>query len=503
MILALLVITPAIVACKDSSNDQNYGADDVETEYSGEEEADADPLIPVINEYIADLAADYNFKGTTFSWIGPAGWQAPAADEETGNTTDDAMYFRQRELEEKFGLTWNNIRARASGAGDTTSPTVDMIRQDVMAGTGAYDAAYAANMHTQQLLINNTLMNLTDFTTMDLEREWWPQDLYESFSIGGELYFLTGPIVTKFYQDAMCFVFNKQVALDYNISGLYDLARNREWTFDKMLEIASVIPPNNNGSGAYRYAGIDGVTVAIAHGYTLTDFDDNGNPFIPESPSAAFVDLADKYSRIFSDDAITVNTKGRFTGNYENFEEKYGYGSNWDLFTDDKILFLMLDSAGVAFLRTLEVNFGVLPVPMGYDTQDEYISYSASSSNNVFVPKTSKNPQMVDVILEAMAALGYKYFKPTYYDNMLKSRSVKDYESKEMLDIIFSTKKYEIANIIDKGANLNGDGELVTFIEGIIEETSDGFVSRYFIKSKIINANIKQILANIEADVTD
>lgn len=502
LILVILMIAPAMVACKDDGDAKDKTVVDYgDTDETGgiEDEEEEDPLMTVIDKHVDEIASEFSFKGSTFTWIGPDGWEAPAEDEETGDAEDDAMYFRQRAIEDAFGIEWINNRAPTSGDGYDSSPTVDMINQDVMAGTGAYDAGYGGNLHTQQLLINNSLMNLTNFTTMDLGREWWQQDLQGSLSIGGELYFLKGPIVSSYYQDAKCMVFNKQVAEDYGIENLYDLVRNDEWTFDKMLEVANAIPTNANGSGAYRFSGIHGIAVLVAHGYSFTEFDDMGNPYITDSIPQNVVDIADKYSVIFGDDTQTVNTKWLTTSPGENFEEKYGY-ENWDeMFADSKILFQMLDTSGVAHLRTLDVNFGVLPIPKGYDDMENYMSYG--SGNSVFVPKSAKNSQMVDVVLETMAALGYKYFKPTFYDNMLKSRSVKDFESKEMLDIIFATKKYDIVAIVDKGATINKDGEIVSLFKGAIEESSKGLVSRFFLKSKIVNANMKLILGNIEEDI--
>ena len=300
----------------------------------------------------------------------------------------------------------------------------------------------------------------------------------------------------------MSIVFNKQVAEDYGIDGLYDLVKDGEWTFDKMLEVASAIPENANGSGAYRFADPDGVSTVLAHGYTLTEFDENGNPRVPDSLSQGVVDLADKYSRIYADDTQTVNLKGRGSGKSEKIEEKYGYDNIQSMFADGKILFLFIPTDEAAWLRNKDVNFGFLPMPKGSADQEDYISYGAArSAFNVFVPKSAKNAQMTDVIFEAMAALGYKYFKSTCYDNMLKSRSVKDFESKDMLDIIFATKKYDIINVVDKGASTSSDGEIVTLYNTAIEETSGSFVSRYFITSKVVNGNIKNILANIAADV--
>ncbi|MBR4933523.1 MAG: hypothetical protein IKZ03_03610 [Clostridia bacterium] len=502
LLLVILMVVPAIVSCGDSGeepkNTINY-----DTEAGGEdEETEEDPLIAEIDEHMGELSSLFSFKGKTFTWLGPS-WQAPEKDEETGDAEDDAMYFRQRDIEDMFGLEWVNNKAEMV-VDDGDSATIELIKQDVMAGTGAYDASYAGNMHTQQLLINDCLMNLTDFSTVDLDGEWWQQDLKGTLSIGGELYFLQGSIVSSYYQDAQCIVFNKDVAEDYGIEGLYDLARDGEWTFDKMIELANTVPENANGAGAYRYSGIHGYTVVHAHGYSITEFDEAGNPYVPDTVPQTIVDIADKYSVIFGDESQTAHTKWYSTTNYETFEEKYGYKNDAEMFADGKILFLMTNTGGGAELRTHDVNFGFLPIPKGSDAQEDYISYVEPwSAVNVFVPKSAKDPQMTDIILEAMGALGYKYFKSTCYDNMLKSRTVKDMESKEMLDIIFNTKRYDIINIVDKGASVYGDGELMNWLNGSVQETSAGMVSKYFIKSKIVNSNIKTILGNIQADINN
>lgn len=501
LLLVLVMIVPAIVACNDSDDD-TANSINYDTEEGAEYDEEEDPLIAEVDERINDLASQYNFNGETFTWIGPNGWEAPDEDEETGDAVSDAKYYRQLEIEEAFGLEWVNNKAEMVGAEDGASPAIELIKQDVLAGTGAYNVGYGHSMHTQVLLINDCLMNVTDFTAVDLDREWWYSGMRDNLSIGGELYFLTGPIVTAYYMDTMSVVYNKQVAEDYGIDGLYDIVKSGEWTFDKMMEVASALPDNSNGSGAYRFADADGVSIAIAHGYTVTQFDEDGNPFVPDALEQGIVDLADKYSRIFSDDTQSVNTKGSGTSNSENFQEKYGYEGKREMFADGKILFLFIPTDEAAYLRNMDVDFGFLPVPKGSADQEDYICYGTSrSAFNVFVPKSAKNVQMTDVVLEAMGALGYKYFKSTCYDNMLKSRSVKDFESKDMLDIIFETKKYDIINIVDNGASTSGDGDMVTLYNRCIVEDSSTFVSRYFLTSKIVNGNIKSILSNIEADL--
>ena len=105
---------------------------------------------------------------------------------------------------------------------------------------------------------------------------------------------------------------------------------------------------------------------------------------------------------------------------------------------------------------------------------------------------------MTGVIVESLAALGYKYFKPAYYDILLKGRSVHDIESKPMIDIIFSSKKYDVINMLDVGGSNNNLGRFVTLTMGALTESNENIASRYMLVSKQVTQNINRILSNIE-----
>ena len=380
------------------------------------------------------------------------------------------------------------------------SPTVDAVVEDVMAGTGAFNAGYGMeNPVTHPLMAQNMLTDLSELEVVDFDRPWWPSSLRESYTIGSAMYLLNGPIVTFYYQDAACVIFNKTVADEYNIPDLYSIVKNGEWTFDEMFKIAQNVPENQNGTGAYRYGEPDGIAILVAHGINIIKFDEVGKPFVEESLTKELSDLSDKFSVVFSDDTQTVNVKGLLTGNYENWEEKYGYSSCSEMFADDRMLFMFIPTDEAAWLRIKEVEFGILPMPKGSVEQENYVSYaSRDSTHEVFVPKSGADLELTDVILESMAALGRKYFKPVFYDNILKSRSTYDKQSQEMVDIIFETKKYDMVALLDKGGGVNGDGAYTKLVCAAITETNSGLASRFKMQGKNVNRHIEQLLASID-----
>lgn len=505
LMLVLLMIVPLVVSCGKNDKDQNddgnrpnYDTDNAIQEDDPDAEKNAE-----IDEYIDELALAHKFNGKSFTYIGGGG-QAPdpESDGETGDVEKDAFYFRSRDIEDKFGLDWTDyIPEQVEGGGHAV---VDAVNQAVLAGSKDYDAGYGTPVAVAgPLFRKDSLADVSEYTVIDFEREWWPDSLLDNYHIAGAYYFLNGPIVSSNYVDTHCVIFNKQVADDYGIEDLYELVRNDEWTYDKLFEVAQAIPENSSGAGAYRYMRPHGIATLMACGYELTKFNDDGSPYVADALPAELSDLADKFSPIFSDDTQTVHTKGvRNYASAETFSEKYdGYESADEMFDDDKALFSFVTTGDAAELRKLEVDFGILPLPKGSATQEDYISYVEPwAAYNVFVPKTTKDAAVTDVVLEAMAALGERYIKPALYDTILKGRSVKDFESKDMLDIIFQTKKYDIIDFISPDGDTNTDGTFVKIHKEAIQESSGNLASGYFLQAKLVNNNIKKILAGINAN---
>ena len=235
----------------------------------------------------------------------------------------------------------------------------------------------------------------------------------------------------------------------------------------------------------------------------MTEYDEYGYPYVDESVSRGVYDLAEKFSQIYGDEAICASSKGDYGGFTERewCINKYGYEDYSEMFAKGNFLFYFLTTGEAAWLRVYDVEFGILPIPKGDASQPNYISGTGTwGASNVFVPKSAKDIEMTDVMLEALASLGYKYIKPAYYDMILKSRSTYDYDSKGMIDIIFETKRYDIIDFVAIGGSINMDSDFVRIVRGAIDENASSFVSRYKMQAKTVNKNINRIRKMVERD---
>lgn len=490
-ILVICMTVPLLASCgKGDENNEGAGTQaqsgsaSIYDNLSEEDQA----MAKKVDSYIDGLAAENDFNGKTFTWIGLGA--APEVEEETGDLVEDAQYYRIRHIEEAFGINFVNAEVPANEAGAVHSVT-RLVTQDVMAGSGAYNAASGTTVYVCQPLFNQDLLaDISDYTTLDLTQPWWTASLRDTYQIAGSTYFLTGPIVESYFVDSFCVMFNRDVADNYNVGDLYSLVKNNEWTFDKMFEISELVPSNENGTGAYRFNGVAGTVLMVACDIPITQFDAQGNPYVPTELSKELSDLADKFSSVFGNGAITA-----FTRENEDFTEKYGVDGAEDLFVDDNLLFYINCTSDAAGLRTKDVDFGILPMPKKDQDQENYISYiEPGGAIHVVVPKSTSDPKVTDVILESMAALGLRYLKPAVYDNLLKSRSTYDSGSQEMIDIVFASKRYDLINMLAK------DLSYVKVLSDGIGLSSTGFASKYKMQGKITNNYIQAVLAERAKD---
>lgn len=492
LLLAVIMLSAALASCS--------GTSDAERESASSGAVSTDPEILEIDGYVDGLAAQSNFNGATFTYVGEGGQNAEH-EEETGNIENDALYKRQRELEEKFGITWQSKKVNGYSDEGTVNAAA-FVKEAVMSGLKDYDLVYGNPITVGAVLfVENCLVDVSEFGTIDLDNEWWNPSLRDKYSFAGKLYFLTGSIVTSYFNDPSCLLFNKDVAENFNIEEPYDLVKSGEWTFDRMFELASAIPLNTNGNGVYRYGKPNGLAILFANGGTITYFDDDGIPYIPTSLPVELSDIADKFSAVMGDNSQCAHEKNlnSMGGTQESFPKKYGYKNEAEMFVDQRILFLFATTGYASRLREKETEFGILPVPKKDTSQDRYYSYGDNwSSLFVYVPRCARDIEMTDVITEAMAALGHKYIKPAYYEKILKGRSTYDAASREMIDIVFESKVYDMADMYGDG-NINTPGLFISSIKYAIDDDSSSFATDYFVYGRTANIQIKNLLKQIES----
>ena len=158
--------------------------------------------------------------------------------------------------------------------------------------------------------------------------------------------------------------------------------------------------------------------------------------------------------------------------------------TSFAIFYEGRALFRPSAFSATTKLRKLsEIEFGVLPYPLMDSTQTEYFSYcSTGATAGIAIPISAKDPEYSAYMIEAYSAWAKNYLTKAYYEVNLRYKDLRDDESEEMLDIIFSNIVY------DMGLCYNFGG-LATMMKELCMANSTDVVST--IEGKVDQAQTK------------
>jgi len=368
-------------------------------------------------------------------------WDDFTAEEETGDTINDAIYKRNVYVEDKYNIKINVIEAPAAD-GMERSAAQKMLKNSVQANDNAYDAALLSGYGTCQLASGGFLMDMNNMPPLDLTKPWWDQKANRDLMIKDKMFYTAGDIsnVTNYATYAM--LFNKQLVQEYGLEDPYALVRNGEWTYTKMIEMASQISGDLNGDGIYDFEDLYGALV----------WDDTMMGIVNS--------IGEKCAVVNQNGEIVLSLNNERVLKVFNLYTDYVYDKtkaltyqrqDWDgskstnMFSNNQALFWIQIMELVIRMRAQEVNFGVLPYPKLDSVQENYYSTVGSwHSGFVCVPIGQEDASRTGAVLEALAAESKYTLRPAFYDISLKGKMVRDEESEEMLDLIFDSKIYDL-----------------------------------------------------------
>ena len=413
-------------------------------------------------------------------------------NEEQPDSVDEAKKRVIETVEEKF-----NCRITGDLVHDRGLPNT--VRNQAESGLVEYDIFFDSISSTTGLASDGLLTDLHSITTIDLSAPWWDQNAVQDLSIANKLYFVNGDINTYDNQGTWCMLFNKTLKNKLGIEeNFYELVRSDEWNFDKFMEICSRpgITAEKNGDGvldekdqwAFGTEAYNIYVHLVSGGLKIAEKDVNDLPYltISKSPEATYTQLAKVLNFYNRHDIVMV-------ANFSNYTNK-GFTNVWEAtvhkaFIEGRELFYMCGLINAASFRVMEDEFGILPIPKLYPGQEEYHhTVSQGNSTVMYIPECVENKEQVGTVVSALSEESRKYVTPAYYDVQLKYRDTRDNESGEMLDLIFSSRTFDVGAAYNWGGIL---GQYYSEDEGTI-------VSRFDALLPVAEAALEETLQTIE-----
>ena len=421
-VLFVLSLLPIFVSCAKNITEKN----------APEEKTDVyDAPSDVEEDAYADNLAEQDFGGSPFRIAAQdAPWLYVLYDvpEETGEVINDAVYKRNRKIEERFNVEIVQNLVDVSPGG--------VVRKNAKAGIAAYELYLPVDRDALTFGADGIIYRLSDIPNVDIARPYYSQLLNRCLTIGGDLYFAYGSFNLSVYDYTHLLLFNKKMVKDLGLVSPYDFVESGNWTYDKYAEMAKAAVKDADGNGIMDANDIYGLVSQdkqvlpcfwIAAGVQSISKSSEDIPqftLIGDEKFAAVID------RIFS---ITYDNDSWYRGN--------GGGN----LADGHTLFFDCNTKGVGDLRGLETDFGILPYPKYTAEQERYYS-RVEGGNPGVVSIAATNLEMIGTIFEALNAESAKTVIPAYYDVALKAKYARDEESAGMLDLIFDSRIYDLGD---------------------------------------------------------
>ena len=166
------------------------------------------------------------------------------AEEETGDTMNDAIYKRNRYIEEKYNVILQQLEIPDWG------PLENTFKQSVMAGTDDFDICVQIDRYAFSLAINGYVLPADKLPHVDLTKPWYMHDVMESMKIGGKYYIVESNENLSLYQCTDVLFFNKQIVADLELENPYSLVNTGAWTYDKFFDLCRAATNDMDGDGA-------------------------------------------------------------------------------------------------------------------------------------------------------------------------------------------------------------------------------------------------------------
>jgi len=432
LLSTMLMSTVMFSACgnqtdkpSDNSEDTAYSSGDISVGTSATEaETELTPDLP-----------DEDYEGYTFTFLNgnTANWMTTfvvTSEAENGEAVNDAIYKRNRKTEEAFNVTIAEI---------SSSDILSDSRKYIQAGDTSFDVVLSNKV--VELIVENLTIDFSELSYVNIEAPWWLTKSMTDLSIGGKIFTGLSMFDTTHYDSTRPVMFNKQLIQSYSLESPYELVNNNKWTLDKFHEMGLAVAKDLDGDGEWTgkdqyglttYTGMFACTVPAGVGamLTLPKNEDDIPYFGLNTPY--YIERLTKVTELYN------SGEG-----FNNPEGNPGNNGGVDVFKEGRALFYIEGFGNVQKLRQMDMDFGILPAPKYNEAQEDFVSHGGYPYFTM-IPKTNTELDRTGILLESLAYESMQTVKPAFYEINLKGKISRDNDSEAMLDIIFSTLKYDM-----------------------------------------------------------
>ncbi len=354
-------------------------------------------------------------------------------EEANGDVLSDAVYARNREVEEQLNITIVHKTEPNDSGGNHLKGMIASIN----AGDDEYDFTAMYSSQGAKYVIEGYFLDLNALKYLDFSKPWWNQEFAEELEINGNLPIMLGDISLSSIMRTNVTFFNKELYDEYYDESIYDIVKSGKWTLDTLSTMTRDIYRDLDGSGSmdendfyalgFRSAATPLDAFIAALDLSITTKNSDGIPELTFYNERS-VEIFDKLYSIVKESPGTYTNDRSVAAEAANLFPK--------MFAAGQLIFDFAGIGDTELYRDMNTDYGILPLPKYDEAQEKYQTLPHNSFSVIAVPKTNTRLDMTSAAIELFCQKNYESVTPIYYETVLKSKYFRDDESSQMLDLV-------------------------------------------------------------------
>lgn len=485
---AVLLLASLLCACKKNGGKKPTGTGGG-TESSGE------------SRYTPDVPDGITFNDETFSVLGidPALCLSTIVDFDYESPPEDvvqeAIYNRNRRIEDTYRIDFEHEYV-------PISMTLTALQTQFRAQEDDYQLIMLISREAFPAAIEGTALTPDSIPHVNIKQPWYLQKVNNALTISGTQLLAYTDESMNTYMQSVCVFFNTEIVKNNSLlTSPYEMVKNGTWTLDNFYKTALDAKSDANGDGVY--SPLDGDVYGViseadmfwpamwvgADSKTVT-VDKTGTPEFTAPKDQKLLGILSGLNDALKNEGLFLNTE-KFFGSLEN-DVCRDAGTQY--FSHGGGLYRVGTVGNIQLLRSMEADFGVVPLPKYDENQADHLSRTIDGWLHV-APSTVQKTERLGVILEALGAESKNYVIPAFFDRALDYKYIRDEDketTREMLDMIFDNTTMDLGDTVWM-ANIRGP------LCQVIESGKGNFSSRLASLEMLVKKNcIQTVLDYIE-----
>lgn len=437
ILLAALTVSLALslLACGGGDKTTAETTTQADTTKAAEIEEEVDSL--TARQKVLDDLPDFDFEGRQWRTLTQTEYAWDVwVEAETGDIVNDAVYQRNRAVEERF-----NIVILPADAPSYTEASAK-IKSTVLAGEDAYDVFQGHMIQTGGDALSKIFLNLYELKHADFTKPWYPKYAIEGLTMNGRMFIGLSDMTLAIIHRTYCYIYDKQMADSYGIEDISKIALEGKWTIDRLIEITNQV-----------YSDLDGDSTKSAG-----DYYGFMSPVVNASTTYYYSFDIERLS-VDSDGVLTLGYNDeRMMTAYEKLNTLFASEGTWsdsksasvnDFANGHSLIVSTVVGNTLSSLRDYENEYGIIPYPKLDEAQDNYYTICGGGVSTISVPKTISDTEYNGAVIEALSSETWRNTVPQYYDVALKVKGTRNEDSIQVLDLLLDGRAVDIALCYD------------------------------------------------------